>query len=175
MPDIIFRKNGNIRRLKELTEAIDKEPPSADLIQDNPVQLAALLKKFLKSLPEPVMTYKLYKLFLAAESKDDYAIEFRHTYHSYKSDLQNKKDKVRCLHLVMLLLPKGNRDTIEVLFVFLKWVASFSHVDEETGNRMDLHNIATAISPNIFRNTPTKGNDSVRVEHFEGIRVMNSP
>lgn len=81
---------------------------------------------------------------------------------------------MRCLHLVMLLLPKGNRDTIEVLFVFLKWVASFSHVDEETGNRMDLHNLATVISPNIFRNTPTKGNDSVRVEHFEGIRVMNS-
>ena len=71
----IFRKNGNIRRLNELTDAIDKDPSSVDLTQDNPVQLAALLKKFLKALPEPLMTYKLYKLFLAAESKDAFVIE----------------------------------------------------------------------------------------------------
>lgn len=65
----IFRKNGNIRRLNELTDAIDRDPSSVDLTQDNPVQLAALLKKFLKSLPEPLMTYKLYRLFMAAESE----------------------------------------------------------------------------------------------------------
>ena len=65
----IFRKNGNIRRLNDLTEAIDRDPSSVDLTQDNPVQLAALLKKFLKALPEPLMTYKLYKLFMAAESE----------------------------------------------------------------------------------------------------------
>ncbi|EJD07623.1 RhoGAP-domain-containing protein [Fomitiporia mediterranea MF3/22] len=152
----IFRKNGNIRRLNELTEAIDRDPSSVDLTQDNPVQLAALLKKFLKSLPEPLMTYKLYRLFMAAEN------------------LPNEIDRIRCLHLVMLMLPKGNRDTVEVLFTFLKWVASFSHVDEETGNRMDLHNLATVISPNIFRSSPTKGNDTVRVESFESIRVMDS-
>ncbi|KAL5513234.1 RGA1 [Sanghuangporus vaninii] len=152
----IFRKNGNIRRLNELTDAIDRDPSSVDLTQDNPVQLAALLKKFLKSLPEPLMTYKLYRLFMAAEN------------------LPNEVERKRCLHLVMLLLPKGNRDTVEVLFTFLKWVASFSHVDEETGNKMDLHNLATVISPNIFRSSPTKGTDTVRVESFESIRVMDS-
>src|SRR5436190_1446408 len=31
---------------------------------------------------------------------------------------------------------------MEVLFIFFKWVASFSHVDEETGSKMDLHNLA---------------------------------
>ena len=42
----IFRKNGNIRGLNDLIEAIDRDPSSVDLTQDNPVQLAALLKKF---------------------------------------------------------------------------------------------------------------------------------
>ena len=65
----IFRKNGNIRRLNDLTDAIDRDPSSVDLTQDNAVQLAALMKKFLKALPEPLMTYKLYRLFMAAESK----------------------------------------------------------------------------------------------------------
>jgi hypothetical protein len=64
----IFRKNGNIRRLKDLTEAIDRDPSSVDLTQDNPVQLAALLKKFLRDLPDPLMTYKLHKLFIASQS-----------------------------------------------------------------------------------------------------------
>lgn len=39
---------------------------------------------------------------------------------------------------------------MEVLFVFLKWVASFAHVDEETGSKMDLVNLATVICPSIL-------------------------
>ena len=65
----IFRRNGNIRRLKDLTEAIDHDPSSVDLTQDNPVQLAALLKKFLRDLPEPLMTYKLHRLLIASQCK----------------------------------------------------------------------------------------------------------
>jgi hypothetical protein len=63
----IFRKNGNIRRLKDLTEAIDRDPSSVDLSLDNPVQLAALLKKFLRDLPDPLMTFKLHRLFIASQ------------------------------------------------------------------------------------------------------------
>lgn len=63
----IFRKNGNIRRLKDLTDAIDRDPSSVDLTQDNPVQLAALLKKFLRELPEPLLTFKLHRLLVASQ------------------------------------------------------------------------------------------------------------
>lgn len=65
----IFRRNGNIRRLKELTEAIDRDASSVDLTQDNPVQLAALLKKFFRDLPDPLMTYKLHRLFIATQCR----------------------------------------------------------------------------------------------------------
>ena len=63
----IFRKNGNIRRLKELTDAIDRDPSSVDLTQDNAVQLAALLKKFLRELPEPLLSFKLHRLLVASQ------------------------------------------------------------------------------------------------------------
>jgi len=62
----IFRKNGNIRRLKELTDAIDRDPSSVDLTTENPVQLAALLKKFLRDLPDPLLTFRLHKLWNSA-------------------------------------------------------------------------------------------------------------
>lgn len=65
----IFRKNGNIRKLKDTAEAIDRDPEAVDLTIDNPVQLAALLKKFLREMPEPLLMFKLYRLFVASQSK----------------------------------------------------------------------------------------------------------
>lgn len=68
----IFRKNGNIRRLRDLTDAIDRDPSSVDLTQDNPVQLAALLKKFLRDLPDPLMTFKLHRLFVSSQCTSNF-------------------------------------------------------------------------------------------------------
>jgi RhoGAP domain len=56
----------------------------------------------------------------------------------------------RVIHLTCCLLPKVHRDTMEVLFTFLKWVSSFHTVDEESGSKMDIHNLATVIAPNIL-------------------------
>ncbi|GAA5943464.1 uncharacterized protein JCM15063_006480 [Sporobolomyces koalae] len=148
----IFRKNGNIRRLKDLTEALDRDSGSVNLSDDNPVQLAALLKKFLRDLPDPLMTFKLFHLFIAAQRIED----------------PNQRKNI--LHLCCCLMPKPHRDTMEVLFVFLKWVASFSHVDEETGSKMDLQNLATVISPNILY---AKGKDPARDESFSAARVVH--
>ncbi|KAI0641959.1 RhoGAP-domain-containing protein [Trametes meyenii] len=149
----IFRRNGNIRRLKELTEAIDRDASSVDLSQDNPVQLAALLKKFFRDLPDPLMTYKLHRLFIATQS------------------LPTEQERKRMLHMVSLILPKAHRDTLEVLFVFLKWVASFAHLDEETGSKMDLPNLATVICPSILY---SRGQNAMRDESFGSIRVVTA-
>ncbi|GAA5861735.1 hypothetical protein JCM3774_002689 [Rhodotorula dairenensis] len=148
----IFRKNGNIRRLKELTEALDRDAGSVNLSDDNPVQLAALLKKFLRDLPDPLMCFKLFHLWIAAQR------------------IENPAERNRIRHYICCLMPKAHRDTLEVLFVFLKWVASFSHVDEETGSKMDLQNLATVISPNILY---AKGKDPVRDESFSAARVVH--
>ncbi|KAF7308625.1 LIM-domain-containing protein [Mycena chlorophos] len=149
----IFRKNGNIRRLKELTEAIDRDPSSVDLSSDNPVQLAALLKKFLRDLPDPLMTFKLHRLFIATQS------------------FPQEADRRRLLHMVALIMPKSHRDTMEVLFVFLKWVASFAHMDESTGSKMDLGNLATVICPSILY---SRSANAARDESFGSIRVITA-
>jgi hypothetical protein len=56
----------------------------------------------------------------------------------------------RVLHLTCCLLPKIHRDTMEILFNFLNWASSFSTVDEDTGSKMDIHNLATVVAPNIL-------------------------
>lgn len=59
---------------------------------------------------------------------------------------------------------------MEVLFIFLKWVATFSHVDEESGSRMDLGNLATVICPNILY---SKGKDPTTDNSFAAIRTLH--
>ncbi|EJD43757.1 hypothetical protein AURDEDRAFT_114556 [Auricularia subglabra TFB-10046 SS5] len=146
----IFRRNGNIRKLNDLVHAIDRDPSSVDYSTEYPVQLAALMKKFFRDLPDPLLTFKLHKLFCATQT------------------LPNEADRKKYLHLITLLLPKPHRDTMEVLFVFLKWVASFAHVDEETGSKMDLPNLATVICPNILYSKL----GVVRDESFLAIRCI---
>ncbi|KAG8917886.1 hypothetical protein FRC01_002153 [Tulasnella sp. 417] len=146
----IFRNGGNIRRLKELTEALDRDATSVDLTQVNPAQLAALMKKFFRDLPDPLMTFKLHKLWNAVASLP-------------------LEDRRRMLHMLCVILPKSHRDTLEALFIFLKWVASFSHVDEATGSKIDLQNLATVICPRILY---AKGREASREDSFTAIAVV---
>lgn len=66
----VFRKNGNIRGLKDLTDKIDAKEVEVDFLKETPVQVAALLKKFLRELPDPLLTHKLYRLFITSQSKN---------------------------------------------------------------------------------------------------------
>lgn len=168
----IFRKSGNIRRLKDLTDAIDRDASSVDLTTDNPVQLAALLKKFLRELPDPLMTFKLYRLLTATQCMLWFLFP-----PALRVDIISALDgpeKRRQLRFVSMLLPKSHRDTLEVIFVFLKFVASFAHMgeghpDEETGSKMDLGNLAIVIAPSILY---SQGRDAVRDDQFGAIDVI---
>ncbi|KJE01765.1 rho GTPase activator [Cryptococcus gattii NT-10] len=147
----VFRKNGNIRKLQALVEALDKDSTAVNLSEENVIQLAALLKRFLRELPDPLLTFRLHKLFCAAAT------------------LPNLEERSRCLHLLVSLLPKYNRDTLEVLFIFLKWVSSFSYREEETGSKMDLANLATVICPSILY---AKGSNAVKDDSFTAIAAV---
>lgn len=65
----IFRKNGNIRRLQQISDQLDKDSTTVNLSEENPVQLAALLKRWLREMPDPLLTFRLHKLFCAAAGK----------------------------------------------------------------------------------------------------------
>lgn len=60
---------------------------------------------------------------------------------------------------------------MEVIFAFLNWTSSFSHVDEDSGSKMDVHNLATVVTPNILY--PNTKNSTVE-ESFLSIEAVNS-
>ncbi|KAI5804929.1 hypothetical protein EDC01DRAFT_350474 [Geopyxis carbonaria] len=149
----VFRKNGNIRRLNALAESLDKGDIQVDMSTEGPVQIAALLKKFLRELPDPLLTHKLHRLFVTSQKIADDEI------------------KRRVLHLTCCLLPKSHRDSMEILFTFLNWAASFSHIDEESGSKMDIHNLSTVITPNILY---SKNKDAGMDDSFLAIEAVHT-
>lgn len=140
--------------LWELEVEVDqKGVEQVDLSTKNPVILANLLKRFLRVMPDPVLTLKLYRLFMTANGM------YSHKYQRARltaADIEDEDKRKKVLHLVLCLLPKAHRDTMEVLFCFLNWVSSFHTVDEESGNKMDTWNIATVMAPNILRESNDK-------------------
>lgn len=129
----IFRKNGNIRRLRELALFIDNNPgETPDLSKENAIQLSALLKKFIRELPDPLLTTSLYNLWINA------------------AKLEEEHERQRVIYLIYSVLPKTNRNVLEVLLSFLCWTGSFSHMENEVGSKMDIHNLSTVITPNIL-------------------------
>lgn len=155
----IFRLNGNIKKLRELTDQINKNPlRSPDFTGQTAVQLAALMKKWLRDLPNPLLTFHLYELWIASQRESDPV-----------------KQK-RLLQLTYCLLPRSHRNLVEVLLYFLSWVASFAEIDEETGSKMDIHNLATVISPNILYSKQSTESDAPPLTgetYFLGIEVVN--
>lgn len=141
----IFRKNGNIKRLKKLTSEIDENPGRIpDLSKENAIQLSALLKKFIRELPDPLMTAPLYNIWINA------------------AKIETEIEKQRIFSLVYSMLPVPNRNVLEVLMSFLCWTSTFSHIENEMGSKMDIHNLSTVITPNILY-LPDSGMPNVSV------------
>lgn len=129
----VFRKNGNIKRLNKLTAEIDDNPSvMPDLSKENAIQLSALLKKYFRELPDPLLTSQLYAIWINA------------------AKLEAENEKQRVISLVYCMLPTHNRNVLEALLSFLCWTASFSHIENEMGSKMDIHNLSTVITPNIL-------------------------
>ncbi|KAJ3331303.1 hypothetical protein HDU76_003532 [Blyttiomyces sp. JEL0837] len=147
----IFRKNGNIRRLKEVSDLLDQNPDMAQLGEDNAIQLAALLKKFLRELPEPLLSFQLHPLLLASQRMPDLATS------------------KQVIHLCVSLLPKVNLDLLQVLLLFLRDVSNLANLPNGAGNKMDITNLATVIAPNILY---AKSGNAAEDESFTAVRVV---
>ncbi|XP_034065644.1 unconventional myosin-IXb isoform X5 [Gymnodraco acuticeps] len=123
----IYRKSGSTCRARELHQILETDPEGPNL--DNyPIHtITGLLKRWLRELPDPLMTFSLYNDFL-------HAVE-----------LPEKAERIRAVYQKIDELPPANYNTLERLIFHLVRVA------KEEENKMSTKSLAIVFAPCILR------------------------
>uniref|UniRef100_A0A8C4ZMB1 Rho GTPase activating protein 6 n=1 Tax=Gadus morhua TaxID=8049 RepID=A0A8C4ZMB1_GADMO len=133
----IFRVGSSKKRVRQLREEFDR---GVDVPLDEEYSVhdvAALLKEFLRDLPDPLLTKELYTSFI-------------------NTMMLEQDEKQSVTQLLVYLLPACNSDTLHRLLEFLSTVADHAHDQpdkdgqEMTGNKMTPLNLATIFGPNLL-------------------------
>ncbi|XP_070710555.1 rho GTPase-activating protein 36 isoform X2 [Pempheris klunzingeri] len=134
----IFRVGSSKKRVRQLREDFDMGV-DVQLDEEHSVHdVAALLKEFLRDMPDPLLPRELYPAFLHA-------------------NLLRGVDQLQYLQHLLYLLPPCNCDTLLRLLSLLHTVQSFAQDsigtnDEEIpGNKMTAANLAVIFGPNLLQ------------------------
>ncbi|XP_007576113.1 rho GTPase-activating protein 36 isoform X1 [Poecilia formosa] len=134
----IFRVGSSKKRVRQLREDFDMGV-DVQLDEEHSVHdVAALLKEFLRDMPDPLLPQELYPAFLHA-------------------NLLRGADQLQFLQHLLYLLPPCNCDTLLRLLSMLQTVQSYAQDtvgtnDEEIpGNKMTAANLAVIFGPNLLQ------------------------
>ncbi|KAF6733988.1 Unconventional myosin-IXb [Oryzias melastigma] len=124
----IYRKSGSACQARELHQILEINPEEAQL-ENYPIHIiTGLVKRWLRELPDPLMTYSLYTDFL-------HAVELPET-----------SEKIKAVYQKVDELPPANYSTLERLIFHLVKVAK-----EEQHNKMTPSSLAIVFAPCILR------------------------
>ncbi|NXV22575.1 RHG06 protein, partial [Cepphus grylle] len=134
----IFRVGSSKKRVQQLREEFDQ---GLDVFLDEHQSVhdvAALLKEFLRDMPDPLIPRELYAAFLSTAAMEGLA-------------------QLATLQLLLFLLPPCHSDTLHRLLRFLGEVARHAEGSrgpdgqQIPGNKMTVSNLATIFGPNILQ------------------------
>jgi hypothetical protein len=133
--------------LTETSDRIDKGERVDYSELSDPHIVPGLLKQFLRELPEPLLTFNLYPLFLKANTID------------------NEEARVAEMKRLVGLLPKVNRDVFKRVLYLLQQIAF-----NEEHTKMGPSNLSTVIGPNILYDKAI--NPATMVEDMENANAI---
>ncbi|XP_034533886.1 rho GTPase-activating protein 6-like isoform X4 [Notolabrus celidotus] len=133
----IFRVGSSKKRVRQLREEFDRGI-DVQLDEEHSIHdVAALLKEFLRDMPDPLLTKELYTAFI-------------------NTTLLDQDEQQIITQLLVYLLPACNSDTLHRLLEFLSTVTDHAEdrLDKDrqeiTGNKMTSLNLATIFGPNLL-------------------------
>ncbi|CAD6184254.1 unnamed protein product [Caenorhabditis auriculariae] len=126
----LYRKSGSLSQVRNIRRDIES---SSDLeavqLDEVPVHvLTTLVKSFFRELSDPLISFDLYENFL------------------HVSDVEDLPERIRCLSVMIELLPKANRALLDRLMYHLARVAQ-----QEPVNKMGSSNLALIFAPCVLR------------------------
>ena len=130
----LYRKSGVSSRVQQLKKQLEEEMSHKDGsfivdLKEQPVHvLTAVLKAFLREMPQPLLTYERYDQFLRA------------------ADIADDKERISFMMALVQELPQAHFDLLERLIFHLTRVAL-----NEKSNRMNANALAIVFAPCILR------------------------
>uniref|UniRef100_A0A7N8YGX3 Myosin IXb n=1 Tax=Mastacembelus armatus TaxID=205130 RepID=A0A7N8YGX3_9TELE len=124
----IYRKSGSACQARELHQILETNPESVCLDSYPIHTITGLVKRWLRELPDPLMTFSLYSDFLHA------------------TELPEKAERIRAIYQKIDELPPANYNTLERLIFHLVRVAK-----EEEHNKMSAGSLAIVFAPCVLR------------------------
>ncbi|XP_054244536.1 rho GTPase-activating protein 36 [Indicator indicator] len=155
----IFRVGSSKRRVQQLREEFDQGLDVFLDEQQSVHDVAALLKEFLRDMPDPLIPRELYSPFLSTASMEGPA-------------------QLGTLQLLLFLLPPCHSDTLHRLLSFLSQVAQHAQSSrgpdgqEIPGNKMTASNLATVFGPNILQKEKPGEKDAVAMDFEDSAAII---
>lgn len=122
----LFTGKSKLNRMKSAIDASYIAPPIPHEYQDVHV-VASVLKAYLRSLPQPLLTFEHYKDFMEV------------------SQISNDQHRKAAILNILNQLPQGNYNNLKYLMKFLTKLSEKNH-----HNKMSTQNIAIVMSPNLL-------------------------
>eukprot|EP00105_Crassostrea_gigas_P014982 XP_011431846.1 PREDICTED: uncharacterized protein LOC105331398 isoform X1 [Crassostrea gigas] len=137
----IYRMSGVKSKVESLCSKFEKDPDSVNLDDEHPNVISNVLKLYLRQLPEPLLSFKLYSSFIQV-AKDN------------MGNVLNEEDTVNKLGDLASQLPYSNFKTCAMLIHHLSRIASYS-----SSNQMTASNLGIVFGPTLLR--PLEGTGSL--------------
>ncbi|KAM6061677.1 rho GTPase-activating protein 36 isoform 2-T2 [Chlamydotis macqueenii] len=154
----IFRVGSSKKRVQQLREEFDR---GLDVFLDEQSvhDVAALLKEFLRDMPDSLIPRELYAAFLSTAPMEGPA-------------------QLAALQLLLFLLPPCHSDTLQRLLRFLGEVARHAQSSrgpdgrEIPGNKMTVSNLAMVFGPNVLQKEKPGEKDAVAMNFEDSAAVI---
>jgi len=135
----LFRKHGNLKKQQALKERLNKGIPlSLDEEEFSVHECAAVLKHFLATLPEPLLTDAYYRAHCQVPGLRKEGL-------GGEEEKLAQEKQVACIQLLFQLVPEVNLALLRDLLPFLSNIAK-----HESENKMNAANLGTLFSTHIL-------------------------
>ncbi|XP_034513252.1 rho GTPase-activating protein 45 isoform X5 [Ailuropoda melanoleuca] len=171
----IYRVNGVKTRVEKLCQAFENGKELVELSQASPHDISNVLKLYLRQLPEPIISFRLYhelvglaKDSLKAEAEAKAASRGRPDTAESEATATAMAGRLREL---LQDLPPENRATLQYLLRHLRRI-----VEVEQDNKMTPGNLGIVFGPTLLRPRPTEATVSLSslVDYPHQARVVET-
>jgi hypothetical protein len=170
----LYRVSGVKSRVEKLCQAFETGGELVELRDVNPNVLAGVLKMFLRQLPEPLLTFRLYSEFIAIAkqwpaSRVDSActIASSQTMDPIAASGRSQRQLIKQLKQAVTKLPEVHLTALAYLIKHLRRVA-----DQQEENHMPPSNLGIVFGPTLLRGSEGQSSLSSLVDTVHQTRLV---